>query len=82
MNVAEFWTTVLFPGELRTGKLPALESVVPIQPAEGSTNMSIHPPKPTLFMVMSAFAGRELMMQAYETAVAEEYRFFSMTTAC
>jgi S-adenosylmethionine:tRNA ribosyltransferase-isomerase len=70
-----------------------LESVIPIQAAEGSTNIFIYPPykfqnvdailtnfhlpKSTLLMMMSAFAGRELMLQAYETAVKEKYRFFS-----
>ena len=28
-------------------------------------------------MMMSAFAGRERMLEAYRTAVAEKYRFFS-----
>jgi len=26
---------------------------------------------------MSAFAGRDLMLKAYEIAIAEQYRFFS-----
>lgn len=70
-----------------------LESVVPIRAAEGATNIFIYPPyefqnvdailtnfhlpKSTLLMMMSAFAGRELMLEAYEAAVAEKYRFFS-----
>jgi S-adenosylmethionine:tRNA ribosyltransferase-isomerase len=27
--------------------------------------------------MMSAFAGRELLMKAYQEAIANEYRFFS-----
>jgi len=70
-----------------------LESVVPLREAEGATNIFIYPPydfhnvdviltnfhlpKSTLLMMMSAFAGRELMLEAYKTAVAEKYRFFS-----
>jgi S-adenosylmethionine:tRNA ribosyltransferase-isomerase len=70
-----------------------LESVSPIQAAEGATDIFIYPPyafknvdailtnfhlpKSTLLMMMSAFAGRELMLKAYETAVQEKYRFFS-----
>jgi len=38
---------------------------------------NFHLPKSTLLMMMSAFAGRELMLAAYEEAVREQYRFFS-----
>lgn len=38
---------------------------------------NFHLPKSTLFMLVSAMAGRELMQEAYEMAVAERYRFFS-----
>ncbi|MGO3731833.1 MAG: tRNA preQ1(34) S-adenosylmethionine ribosyltransferase-isomerase QueA [Vagococcus sp.] len=44
-----------------------------------STNF--HLPKSTLIMLISAFAGRETIMQAYEHAVAERYRFFSFGDA-
>jgi len=70
-----------------------LESISPIQAAEGSTNIFIYPPyefqtvdailtnfhlpQSTLLMMMSAFASRELILQAYEVAVQEKYRFFS-----
>ena len=70
-----------------------LESLPTIGKAEGSTNIFIYPPyefqnidailtnfhlpKSTLLMMMSAFAERDLMMKAYEVAVAEKYRFFS-----
>lgn len=38
---------------------------------------NFHLPKSTLLMMMSAFAGRELMLRAYAEAVRERYRFFS-----
>ena len=70
-----------------------LESLPTIKRAEGTTNIFIYPPydfknvdavltnfhlpKSTLLMMMSAFAGRELMLKAYKTAIQEKYRFFS-----
>jgi S-adenosylmethionine:tRNA ribosyltransferase-isomerase len=38
---------------------------------------NFHLPKSTLLMLISAFAGRELILRAYEEAVRERYRFFS-----
>jgi S-adenosylmethionine:tRNA ribosyltransferase-isomerase len=38
---------------------------------------NFHLPKSTLLMLVSAFAGREKILQAYAHAVAEKYRFFS-----
>jgi S-adenosylmethionine:tRNA ribosyltransferase-isomerase len=38
---------------------------------------NFHLPKSTLLMLVSAFAGRENVLQAYAHAVAEKYRFFS-----
>jgi S-adenosylmethionine:tRNA ribosyltransferase-isomerase len=38
---------------------------------------NFHLPESTLLMLVSAFAGYEHMMNAYRTAVAERYRFFS-----
>ena len=62
-------------------------------PLSGETNIFIHPPynfkavdtlltnfhlpKSTLIMLVSAFAGRELTLEAYRQAVAEKYRFYS-----
>jgi S-adenosylmethionine:tRNA ribosyltransferase-isomerase len=64
-----------------------------LKDAEGWTNTFIHPPhdfriancmitnmhlpKSSLLIMVSAFAGFDLTMQAYEEAVKEEYRFFS-----
>ena len=38
---------------------------------------NFHLPRSTLLMLVSAFAGRETMLDAYQAAVAEKYRFFS-----
>jgi S-adenosylmethionine:tRNA ribosyltransferase-isomerase len=38
---------------------------------------NFHLPKSTLLMLVSAFAGTELIQQAYQQAVEERYRFFS-----
>jgi S-adenosylmethionine:tRNA ribosyltransferase-isomerase len=66
---------------------------LPLRPGPGETAIFIHPPytfrcvgalltnfhlpKSTLLMLVSAFAGRDLIMEAYRQAVAAEYRFFS-----
>ena len=65
----------------------------PIGAAEGETNIFIYPPyqfraidalltnfhlpKSTLLMLVSAFAGREFILRAYEEAIRERYRFYS-----
>jgi S-adenosylmethionine:tRNA ribosyltransferase-isomerase len=38
---------------------------------------NFHLPRSTLLMLVAAFAGRELILEAYRQAIAEEYRFFS-----
>lgn len=64
-----------------------------LQPYQGDTRIFIYPgfqfkcvdgmitnfhlPKSTLLMLISAFAGIEPVMNAYQTAVKEKYRFFS-----
>ena len=64
-----------------------------LQPFSGETQIFIYPgyrittidalitnfhlPESTLLMLVSALAGRELMLDAYRHAVAERYRFFS-----
>jgi len=66
-------------------------------PAEGPTSLFIlpgyefgvvdamvtnfHVPRSTLMMMVSAFAGRDAIMHAYDTAVAERYRFLSFGDA-
>lgn len=42
---------------------------------------NFHLPKSTLIMLISAFAGREFVLKAYNTAVQEKYRFFSFGDA-
>jgi S-adenosylmethionine:tRNA ribosyltransferase-isomerase len=71
----------------------ASQSSGEIQPYRGDTEIFIYPgyrfcsvdamvtnfhlPESTLLMLVSAFAGRESIMAAYEEAVAAGYRFFS-----
>ncbi len=38
---------------------------------------NFHLPKSTLLMLVSAFSGKDRMMNAYQHAIAEQYRFFS-----
>jgi S-adenosylmethionine:tRNA ribosyltransferase-isomerase len=64
-----------------------------LKPAEGWTNLFIFPPyefniancmisnfhlpKSSLLIMVSAFGGQELIMDAYQEAIKEKYRFFS-----
>ncbi|MBO4695680.1 MAG: tRNA preQ1(34) S-adenosylmethionine ribosyltransferase-isomerase QueA [Lachnospiraceae bacterium] len=43
---------------------------------------NFHLPESTLIMLVSAYAGRELTLSAYEEAVRDRYRFFSFGDAC
>jgi S-adenosylmethionine:tRNA ribosyltransferase-isomerase len=38
---------------------------------------NFHLPRTTLVMLVSAFAGKELLQKAYKAAIAEKYRFYS-----
>jgi S-adenosylmethionine:tRNA ribosyltransferase-isomerase len=65
----------------------------PVREQRGETDIFIHPPyqfgvvgglltnfhlpQSTLIMLVSAFAGQELVMEAYRKAVEDRYRFFS-----
>ncbi len=42
---------------------------------------NFHLPKSTLIMLVSAFAGREKILQTYQTAIQEGYRFYSFGDA-
>ncbi len=42
---------------------------------------NFHLPKSTLIMLISAFAGKDFVLEAYEEAVKEKYRFFSFGDA-
>jgi S-adenosylmethionine:tRNA ribosyltransferase-isomerase len=64
-----------------------------VEPQSGKTDLFIYPPftfrivgalltnfhlpRSTLLMLVSAFAGREFILHAYEEAVRERYRFYS-----
>ncbi len=43
---------------------------------------NFHLPESTLVMLVSALAGREHVLNAYEEAIKEKYRFFSFGDAC
>ena len=38
---------------------------------------NFHLPKSTLLVLVSALAGRDLILEAYRQAITERYRFFS-----
>ncbi len=68
----------------RQGKIVACESEtnIFIRPpfdfrAAGALLTNFHLPRSTLLMLVSAFAGREFVLEAYRSAVAERYRFYS-----
>jgi len=66
---------------------------LPLQPYAGDTRIFIYPgyqfevvdalitnfhlPESTLIMLVSAFSSRDFVMHAYQTAIAEKYRFYS-----
>ncbi|MEM8573600.1 MAG: tRNA preQ1(34) S-adenosylmethionine ribosyltransferase-isomerase QueA [Pseudomonadota bacterium] len=43
---------------------------------------NFHLPRSTLFMLVSAFSGLEMMKQAYDHAISQGYRFYSYGDAC
>ena len=42
---------------------------------------NFHLPKSTLLMLVSAFAGKEQIFEAYKIAIKEKYRFYSFGDA-
>jgi S-adenosylmethionine:tRNA ribosyltransferase-isomerase len=42
---------------------------------------NFHLPKSSLLMLVGAFAGQELIRAAYQAAIAERYRFYSLGDA-
>jgi S-adenosylmethionine:tRNA ribosyltransferase-isomerase len=42
---------------------------------------NFHLPRSTLLMMVSAFAGRDLILHAYQVAISERYRFYSFGDA-
>lgn len=72
----------------RMGKIEAFSGETDLYITPGYTFRCVdamvtnfHLPKSTLLMLVSAFAGREKIFQAYEVAKAEGYRFFSFGDA-
>ena len=75
----------------------ALDQAAPLTPAQGQADLFIlpghqfrlvdgmitnfHLPRSTLLMLVSAFAGRDAIRNAYQTAVAQRYRFYSFGDA-
>ena len=63
------WTDIfIYPGY----KFKAMDGLI--------TNF--HLPESTLVMLVSALAGREHVLAAYEEAIRQKYRFFSFGDAC
>ena len=68
MHEAAGWTNIfIYPGY----RFKVLDGLI--------TNF--HLPESTLIMLVSAFAGREHVLEAYKTAVKEKYRFYSFGDA-
>ena len=69
-----------------------------VKPGDNETNIFIYPgyqfkcinelitnfhlPESTLIMLVSALSSREIILNAYKTAIEERYRFFSFGDAC
>lgn len=69
LNACSGWTDIfIYPGY----RFKCVDALV--------TNF--HLPESTLIMLVSALAGRENILHAYETAVRNRYRFFSFGDAC
>ncbi|MCR4791467.1 MAG: tRNA preQ1(34) S-adenosylmethionine ribosyltransferase-isomerase QueA [Lachnospiraceae bacterium] len=90
-------TPVIETGSVADG-CPEFENRYEVRPGSGETDIFIYPgyefkimdglitnfhlPESTLIMLVSAFAGRENVLDAYKEAVSERYRFFSFGDAC
>ena len=76
----------------------AFQNEKTLRPFEGETDLFIKPgykfhlfdflltnfhlPQSTLIMLVSAFSGRDFVLEAYQHAIRKEYRFFSYGDAC
>lgn|SRR5680860_1705024 len=68
LEAGQGWTNLfIYPGY----KFKFIDSLI--------TNF--HLPKSTLLMLVSTFAGRDLILKAYQEAIAKKYRFFSFGDA-
>lgn len=88
---------IIAVGTTTTRVLEGIASTGPLRPYEGEINLFITPgfqfkvidglitnfhlPKSTLLVLVSAFAGREKILAAYEVAKEHGYRFFSFGDA-
>jgi len=77
----------------RTLETAALQHHGDVQPGTGETSLFIYPgfsfrcvdglltnfhlPRSTLLMLVSAFATRDLILQAYQQAIEANYRFYT-----
>ncbi|MEX0727781.1 MAG: tRNA preQ1(34) S-adenosylmethionine ribosyltransferase-isomerase QueA [Planctomycetaceae bacterium] len=84
---------IIAVGTTSVRTLESVRVTGPLRAWEGQTNLFIRPgfefrcvqgmltnfhlPKSTLFVLICAFAGRNLVHQAYEQAISQRYRFFS-----
>jgi S-adenosylmethionine:tRNA ribosyltransferase-isomerase len=84
---------VIAVGTTTTRALESAAATGPIHPGRGVTSLFIHPghefravdalitnfhlPRSSLLMLVSAFAGRERILAAYQQAIAAGYRFYS-----
>jgi S-adenosylmethionine:tRNA ribosyltransferase-isomerase len=82
---------------VRTLESAYIDETGQLEPFEGATTIFIYPgkrlrsidalltnfhlPRSTLIMLVSAFAGREFVLEAYREAVNARYRFFSFGDA-
>jgi S-adenosylmethionine:tRNA ribosyltransferase-isomerase len=86
-------TTTTRALESSVEKSEASAGVAKVKAGSGTTDLFIHPgfefrvlsglitnfhlPRSSLLMLVSAFAGRELILEAYRRAIEQEYRFYS-----
>ena len=84
---------VVAVGTTSVRSLESASSTGALKPFSGDSNIFIYPgytfksvdalvtnfhlPESTLMMLVSAFMGREFILEAYQQAINEEYRFFS-----
>jgi S-adenosylmethionine:tRNA ribosyltransferase-isomerase len=84
---------VIAVGTTTTRTLESATRPAGLRPYRGETKLFIHPPfefrvvdglitnfhlpRTTLLLLVAAFAGDELLKQAYDEAIAHEYRFYS-----
>jgi S-adenosylmethionine:tRNA ribosyltransferase-isomerase len=92
-RVVAVGTTVTRVLETLATRAPGIGTRLTEQSHSGETDIFIHPPydfqvigglltnfhlpQSTLIMLVSAFAGRDLVLEAYRQAVEERYRFYS-----